>query len=146
MLLQSSSCTYLQAFLQEALRKYPVIGGVPGRNLLPNGTQVQGRTRSFLLPASTSVGMGIYSLQHHPDYVPDPLIFQTERWLENDVDHDRLCRARRALNSFPYGQATWLGQDLAIAELMLAPGTILTRFDLRSLTENWHNWRRHQHK
>ncbi|KPI40732.1 Isotrichodermin C-15 hydroxylase [Cyphellophora attinorum] len=56
-----SSCAYLRACIDETLRMTPPVGSILPREILPGGAVVDG----IFLPEGTSVGTGVYAIQHH---------------------------------------------------------------------------------
>ena len=75
--LRSDDDAYLEAVVQETLRRKPVIPLVARRLTAP--MELGGR----LLPAGVSVAPCIYLLHHNPDVYPDPYAFRPERFLDN---------------------------------------------------------------
>ncbi|KAF9873690.1 hypothetical protein CkaCkLH20_08800 [Colletotrichum karsti] len=72
-----TSCTYLRACIDEALRMSPPVGGALWREIRPGGMTIG----SLVLPEGIDVGTGIYSLHHHEDYFESPFNYKPERWL-----------------------------------------------------------------
>jgi cytochrome P450 len=75
--LRADDDAYLEAVVQETLRRKPVIPLVARRVTAPM------ELGGHLLPAGVSVAPCIYLLHHNPDVYPDPYAFRPERFLEN---------------------------------------------------------------
>ena len=122
-----SSCTYLHACIEESLRLSPVVGGAIYRTVLPPGLLIN--DPDLFIPPGISVATGIYALHHNAEYFPDPTSWRPERWLEAETSAEDLARSRIAFNAFSHGPATCLGQDVAMAELMLVVASLIAAFD-----------------
>ncbi|TLD11101.1 hypothetical protein PgNI_05166, partial [Pyricularia grisea] len=124
------SCVYLKACVEEALRMSPPVGGTPWREVsAAQGAVVDGEH----LPRGTTVGVGIYSVQHSCAYYDEPFQYRPERWLADSPGNDaeKVNRARSVFAPFSVGPRSCLGRGLAQHELMLATATLLNVGDFR---------------
>ena len=74
-----NSCKFFRACIDETLRITPSSGSAPLREVLNGGAQLDGK----FIPEGVDVGVGIYAVQHNPDYFPEPFAFIPERWIED---------------------------------------------------------------
>lgn len=123
-----SSCIYLRACIDEALRMSPPNGAVLGREVIaPGGLLVN----SSLIGTGCNTGVGIYAIHHDARYYLDPFVYRPERWLEDDGSGDSVERARFAFTPFSLGIRACIGKSLAYHEIVATIGTILRRGDFR---------------
>jgi cytochrome P450 len=123
-----SSCTYLRACIQEALRLCPPVTGPLWRQVLPGGITISGHN----IPAGYEVGTGFWSLNRSDKYYPEPRQFLPERWLpESSTGAEQLGMARAAFASFSVGPRNCVGKGLAITELMLGMAAVIAQYDFR---------------
>ena len=73
-----TSCKYLKACLDEAMRLAPAAPGALWREAGVGGAMVDG----ISIPAGLDVGVCTYALSHNEDYFSDPFKFLPERFLE----------------------------------------------------------------
>ena len=75
-----SSCRYLKAVIEEAMRISPpgVSEGI--QEVLPGGVNVQGR----VIREGLNIGTALYALRHHQNVFGDPYLFCPERWIVSD--------------------------------------------------------------
>ncbi len=109
---------YLNAVCSETLRIYPVAMLTFSRKL-HQPLDLLGYT----VPADTKIVGSIYLLHHREDLYPQPHVFNPDRFLE------------RQFSSFEYmpfgaGARRCVGAALALYELKIVLGTILTHYDL----------------
>lgn len=123
-----TSCTYLYACIEEALRRTaPVPSHLP-RVVLPGGMTID----SQHFPADTVVGVPMYAIHHSETYFPAPFTFQPERWLESASNSaEDIALARKAFNPFSIGTRQCSGRALAYLQLKLTLAHLLWRFDMR---------------
>ena len=124
-----TSCRFLFACIDEAMRLSPAIGALLPREILPGGLTVDGEH----FPAGVDIGVPSYSLHHNEAYYPDPFSFKPERWLlpENGSPGPALALARSAFCAFGAGRTSCVGKYLAYQEMAIALARILWLFDLR---------------
>lgn len=104
----------------------PAVGGVLPREVLPGGLNIPALGLS--LPAGVDVGVPIYAIHHHEDYVPDPFKFEPDRFLGSAKEKEALMSV---WNPFSVGNRACLGKPLVYMELQIALARILFEFDLR---------------
>ena len=82
------------------------------------------------LPAGVNVGVCIYAVHHHADYVVNPFSYDPARWLQNG--HQQNKEALQAVfNPFSLGHRACLGKPLVYMELMIAIARLVFEFDMR---------------
>ncbi|KAL2255764.1 hypothetical protein VTK26DRAFT_2742 [Humicola hyalothermophila] len=122
-----SSCEYLYACINEALRMSPPVGLSLWREVVaPGGMTIDGRH----IPEGTDVGVPLYAIHHNERYYQDPWTFRPERWLEDDGTGS-LERAKAVFNPFSIGMRSCLGKGLAMTEIALTAATILYQGEFR---------------
>jgi cytochrome P450 len=109
-----SSCHYLRACLDRAVRCAPPICGVLPRTVLPGGMVVDG----LGIPAGVDVGVSAYVIGHNSAYFPDPFEYRPERWFISDSNpKEQLEMAKSAFSPFSYGPRSCIGMPLAYVEV-----------------------------
>ncbi|RAH83811.1 cytochrome P450 monooxygenase [Aspergillus japonicus CBS 114.51] len=73
-----TTCPYLHACVNEAMRLAPSVPNAPPRAVLPGGIYLEGD----FIPAGTVVGAPIYTLHRNAAYFDRPDEFRPERWLD----------------------------------------------------------------
>ncbi len=113
---------YLNAVCQETLRIYPVAMLTFSRQL-QQPLELMGHP----LPAQTKLVGSIYLLHHREDLYPDSKQFRPERFLE---------RQYSPFEFMPFGSGArrCVGAALALYELKIVLGTLLTEYDLALTT------------
>ena len=125
-----SSCPYLRACINEALRMSPAACVPLWREVQhPAGGVVCGHQ----LPLGVSCGVGAYALHHDERAFPDSFSFCPERWLSGSENPYSSCleNARAAFVPFSYGPRNCLGMGFAYMELTLTVGRLLWLADIR---------------
>ncbi|MGF1567152.1 MAG: cytochrome P450 [Nodosilinea sp.] len=109
---------YLSAVCNETLRIYPV-GMLTFARRVEQSVELMGYP---LDPGQVLVGC-IYLLHHRPDLYPNPKEFRPERFIE---------RQYSAFEFMPFGAGArrCIGAALAMYEMKIVLGTLLTEFDL----------------
>ncbi|KAH8807260.1 cytochrome protein [Xylogone sp. PMI_703] len=120
-----SSCIYLRACVEEALRLSPPAGGSMWREVEENGIRVDGN----FIPAGYEVGTSMYAVHHRPDYYPEPFKFVPERWLAEE--RSSMDAARSAYIPFSTGPRSCPGRGLAYMELMVTLGRLIWEYDMK---------------
>jgi cytochrome P450 len=127
-----SSCTYLQACINEALRITPTGGSELPRFVLPGSLTIDGQH----IPAGVQVGVAMWALTHNDDYYSDPYVFRPERWIVDPatgVTSEDVARAQEAYFPFQLGRRNCAGQKLAMLEMLITIARTLYRMDARSV-------------
>jgi cytochrome P450 len=120
-----SSCTYLRACIDEALRiSTPVIAPLY-REAGSGGAMVRG----VYVPEGYVAASQAYALHHNEKYYPNPFSYQPERWL--DQDSPVATDAKTAFFAFSYGVRNCAGINLAYLESSLAIARLLWSADFR---------------
>jgi cytochrome P450 len=123
-----SSCTYLRACLDEAMRLSPPVGGILPREVLEGGLTIDGEH----IPAGIDVGTPHYALHHNAAYYADPFAFRPERWIvDGDVTSEAVSVARSAFCPFSVGPRACIGKGLAYTELTIALARVLWLYEMR---------------
>lgn len=111
----------------------PAVGGLLPREVLPGGLSIP--QLGMHLPAGIDVGVPIYAIHHHPDYVVAPFVYDPSRWLvrkENEAPHAQNKEALQAVyNPFSIGHRACLGKPLVYMELCIAIARLIWEFDMR---------------
>ena len=124
-----SSCRYLRACLDEAMRMTPPIGGILPREFLRGGIVVDGE----FFPQGTDIGVPCYACHHNERYFPEAFDFKPERWLTNDTEgssEESILLAQAAFCPFSLEPRGCSGKDLAYAEMMITLANLVMRFDM----------------
>ncbi|KAI0967187.1 cytochrome P450 [Xylaria arbuscula] len=126
-----SSCQYLRACIDEALRLSPPVNGTLWRELAADddGSKpfvVDGH----IIPKGVQVGVNIYTLHHNPEYFPDPYAFKPERWLSGDEAENR--RMKDAFAPFQIGYRGCAGKPMAYLEASLVIAKLFWYFNFES--------------
>jgi cytochrome P450 len=134
-----SSCSYLRACIDEAMRLSPSVGGLLPREVLPGGATIQGHA----LPAGTVVGVPTYALHHDPAHYVSPFEYVPERWIEGVENPLKrglanpatstadVAAAQAAFCPFSIGSRGCIGKGLAYVEMTIAMARVLYEFDIR---------------
>ena len=77
---QLSTCQYLYACIDEAMRLTPSVGSTLMREVLPGGLVIDGEW----FPPGTDVGVPHYALHHNDAYFANPFEFRPERWFHGE--------------------------------------------------------------
>jgi cytochrome P450 len=126
-----SSCYYLRACIDEALRMAPTgIVSEMSREVLPGGLDIDGN----VFPEGVKIGTSSWAVMYHEEYFGDPYIYRPERWIVdemNGVTADDVALARSAFNPFSVGPGNCVGQKLAMLELQVITARVLFRMDVQ---------------
>ena len=83
------------------------------------------------LPARTLVAVSPWSTQRHPDFWPDPDVFDPDRWLDEDATRSR---PRYAYFPFGGGPRSCVGEHFAMLEAVVLLAAFLRRHRVTSLS------------
>lgn len=120
-----SSCRYLRACIDEALRMAPPVPGLLLRTTMTGGMTIDGQH----IPEGVNIGVGAYSIMHSPKYYPEPFSFKPERWLM-DVGGEF---ARSAFCAFSIGNRSCIGRSMAYLELSMAMARLIYTYKFRAV-------------
>ncbi|KZZ86702.1 cytochrome P450 monooxygenase [Moelleriella libera RCEF 2490] len=125
---QLSSCTYLLACIEEAMRLAPAAPSELPRVVREGGAVIKGE----FYPAGTIVGTSNYVDGRNEQFYEDCQDYRPERWIVSDhVSHEEVARARSNFRPFGSGPLNCAGKKLAMIELLALVGRTLWRFDMR---------------
>jgi cytochrome P450 len=131
---QLTSCRYLRACIDEAMRLAPSVTGAQWREVQTGGAIIDGQH----IPAGYDVGTGTYALHHNADYFPEPFSFKPERWLVDEVQSqgslDSVRVSESAFAPFSTGPRGCAGKNLAYRTMTVTMAMVLYRFDFRQVT------------
>ena len=125
-----ASCTYLRACIDEAMRLTPPGPSELSRLVLPGGQVVEGD----YYPEGVHVGASMWCSARHED-LGDPFVYRPERWIPDShtgVTEEDVRRVKSFTHPFSAGPSNCVGQNLAMAELLITIGRTLWRFDVRN--------------
>ncbi|KAL4905800.1 hypothetical protein BDW74DRAFT_184864 [Aspergillus multicolor] len=131
-----SSCVYLRACIQEALRLAPAVSGAMWREVLPGGLSLNmgeddAKEDVLDIPAGYEIGTGVWSLNHNEQYYPGPFSFRPERWISQESGEEAVRLAKAAYATFSIGPRNCVGKGLAMTEMALAMAAVISRYDFR---------------
>ena len=127
---QVNCCKFLQACINETMRLVPAAPLASPRSVETGGISVAGH----YIPASTTVGTSMYTMQRNPKYFSNPNSFRPERWLvdpASGVTEKSVDRALQAFAPFSIGPRTCVGWKLGWMELNVVLARTLFLYDMR---------------
>ncbi|KAL4791052.1 cytochrome P450 [Aspergillus venezuelensis] len=127
-----SSCKYLHACVEEAMRITPAGPAELPRTVLPGGLEVD----SDYIPEGTTVGVAHWSFYRNEKYFHDPDLYFPERWIVDEqtgVTADDVARARSSCFPFAAGAIRCAGKNFALLELYVTIARTLWLYDVRLL-------------
>ena len=130
-----SSCRYLRACIDEALRLSPPIGGLLPREILAGGLTIE----ENYFPVGTDIGVPHYAIHHNDVYYPEPFMFRPERWIEDSSftvklggsSNSALAIAQSAFCAFGVGRTSCVGRSLAYQEMSIILARIVWLYEIR---------------
>ncbi|KAI0179615.1 cytochrome P450 [Hypoxylon sp. FL1284] len=132
-----SSCSYLRACIDEAMRMSPSVGGILPREVLQGGITIDGE----YIPAGIVVGTPHYTIHHNAAYYPQPFSYLPERWIAGSrksygygggvTAEGDVALAQSAFCPFSVGPRGCIGKGLAYIEMMTTLARVLYTYDLR---------------
>jgi len=111
---------YLQAFLDENLRRHPPAPIIPTRTALADITY-----NNQVIPAGAQVGIDILSIHHHPEQWENPDVFDPERFM---AENKKKGRHRYAFMPFSMGARQCIGNEFSEIEQRLFLVRLLQQF------------------
>ncbi|KAK2577279.1 hypothetical protein KPH14_003416 [Odynerus spinipes] len=117
--------SYLERCIKETLRLYP---SVP---FISRQINQDCQLKNYLLPAGTTCHIHIYDLHRDPNFWPNPLVFDPDRFLPENV------KGRHPYSYIPFsaGLRNCIGQKFAMLEMKLIIAYILHNFALEPVDE-----------
>ncbi|KAI8951072.1 cytochrome P450 [Xylaria longipes] len=136
---------YLVACIDEAMRLSPPVPSILPRVVGPGGIFIDGE----YFPAGVDLGIPHYSLHRDPEYFPQPLLYNPERWLQEEEVARALSDVQRtsilpgtvqALPFTPFGagRSSCIGKQVAYHEMSYILARLLWQFDIRLDPNNGH--------
>lgn len=128
-----TSCNYLRACIDEAMRMSPSVGGIVPREVLSGGLTIDNEH----IPAGTVVGVPHYTIHHNAAYYPDPFTYHPERWMAGSYNPNGIITesaveiAHSAFCPFSIGPRGCIGKGLAYIEMTTTLARLLFLYDLR---------------
>lgn len=123
-----SSCSYLRACIDEALRLSPPVGGLMPREVLSDGVDIHGHR----FPKGTDIGVPHYAVHHNEAYFQEPFRYNPSRWLVQDgTSAADVAAAQSAFCAFSIGPRGCIGKSMAYMELITSLASILWLYDMR---------------
>ncbi|XP_017091713.2 probable cytochrome P450 6d5 [Drosophila bipectinata] len=112
---------YLEACVIETTRKYP---GLPLLNRICTEDYPVPDSK-LVIKKGTPIVISLIGMQRDPEYFPDPLSYQPERYLDGNQDYNRA-----AFMPFGDGPRVCIGARMGKVNVKLALAKILTNFNL----------------
>ncbi|KAI0023292.1 isotrichodermin C-15 hydroxylase [Xylariomycetidae sp. FL0641] len=130
-----TSCTYLRACIDEAMRMSPSVGGILPREVLAGGMTVDGE----FVPEGVVIGTPHYTIHHNAAYYPQPFTYRPERWIPGDgigekgsvTTEQDVATAQSAFCPFSVGPRGCIGKGLAYIEMTTTLARTLWLYDMR---------------
>lgn len=111
---------YTRMVIQEAIRVRPPVWFLP--RVAANDDEIGG----YAIPAGSQVMSMNYLVHHHPDFWPEPHVFNPERFSPEQETRQH----RFAWVPFGAGQRMCVGRDFALMESQLALAMLVQRFEI----------------
>lgn len=138
----TSSCPYLHACIDEALRMNPPVGSILRREVESTGVVVD----DVVYPPDTNVGVPVFAIHHDKEYFPDPFQYQPERWIPGEtladgsiVTEEDVARARSAFMPFSAGTRSCIGRPLVFMQIQVLYATLILKYEFRLCKDRWVN-------
>lgn len=130
---QLSSCKYVRACIDEAMRMSPAGLSELPRQVLPGGTTIDDE----FFPAGTIVGTAIWADGRNPEIYGDTEIYRPERWIVSDDNPaESVLRIKSNFHPFSIGPHNCAGTTFALQQLMLVAAKTVHRLEFR-LAPQW---------
>ncbi|KAL4924191.1 cytochrome P450 [Aspergillus undulatus] len=127
-----TTCIYLRACVDEAMRITPAGPAELPRLVLPGGLMVDGE----YIPEGTTVGVSHWSFYRNEKYFPDAGIYWPERWIVDEqtgVSAEDVAKARSSCSPFAAGGTRCAGKNFALLELYITIARTFWLYDVRLL-------------
>ncbi|KAK1149713.1 hypothetical protein N8T08_005267 [Aspergillus melleus] len=127
-----SSCPYMRACVDEAMRITPAGPSELPRIVLAGGMVIDGA----YIPGGTTVGVSHWSFYRNEEYFADPDTYRPERWIADSatgVTEEDVARARSSCVPFTAGTTSCAGKNFALLEIYLTITKTLWVYDMRLL-------------
>ncbi|EKG12149.1 Cytochrome P450 [Macrophomina phaseolina MS6] len=121
-----TSCSYLRACIDEALRLAPPVAAPLWREM-KSESQVGG----VVLPKGTDVATCLYSVHRNPAYFFNPDAFDPDRWMTGSHGGNKLELSKKAFAPFSLGSRGCIGKNLAYMELSTLLAQIVYQMDFK---------------
>lgn len=122
-----SSCQYLRACIDEAMRMSPPICGTLWRE-----TNVDSYFGGEYVEKGVDVGVSPYALHHNEKLFPNSFTFSPERWIVSEHNPKEIVdNARHAFSVFSIGSRACVGKNMAYVELCDSIAKTAWYFDLQ---------------
>lgn len=130
------------ATLRETIRRHCVVPLVMRRTVKNDRWPASetGLDKDVIVPAGSSVAVGIQAVHNRPDIWPDPDVFRPERFIDAEIENDTNARGKDgkyekvidpyAFIPFINGPRNCLGQHIAIMETEVALAYLILNWDL----------------
>ncbi|KAI0893412.1 cytochrome P450 [Annulohypoxylon nitens] len=129
---QLSSCMYLRACIDEALRIAPPVPGTLWREASPELGNKPLVIDGHVVPPGTQIGVNTYTIHHNEEYFPDAYSFKPERWLASETPEAQRKLMNEAFCPFSVGDRGCAGKPMAYLEASLVLAKTLWYFDFKS--------------
>ncbi|KUJ07888.1 benzoate 4-monooxygenase cytochrome P450 [Mollisia scopiformis] len=131
---QLTSCIYLRACIDEAMRLSPSGPSELPREILKGGAIINGE----FYPQGTVVGSSGWATGHNDEFYGDSEVFRPERWIPDEstgVTEEEVNVLRANFHPFAQGPGSCPGKNIAILELSIAIARTLHRLEVRKPLE-----------
>ncbi|KAF2676845.1 cytochrome P450 family protein [Lentithecium fluviatile CBS 122367] len=131
-----STCRWLRACIDEAMRITPGVPGLLPRRVLAEGVTIAGE---WFAPG-TDLGVPHYAIHHNEALYPDSFAYRPERWIigcssDSADGHvtsaEEVAKAESGFCAFSIGQRGCVGKALAMKELMVTIARLVWLYDMR---------------
>jgi cytochrome P450 len=136
-----STCRWLRACIDEAMRMSPGVPGLLPRQVLANGVTIAGE---WFAPG-TDLGVPHYAIHHNEELYHDSFSYRPERWIVgcaastsefgvsggHVTSAEEVAKAESGFCAFSIGQRGCVGKALAMKELMVTIARLVWLYDMR---------------
>ncbi|KAK8018790.1 isotrichodermin C-15 hydroxylase [Apiospora marii] len=129
-----TSCRWLRACIDEAMRMSPGVPGLLPRQVLAPGVEIDGH----VFPPGVDLGVSHYAIHHNEDLYPDSFAYKPQRWLSEPTDGEttdeaerRVALAHSGFCPFSIGPRGCVGKGMAMKELMVTIARVVWLYDMR---------------